>query len=265
MIRSIFGKTLYERRWFILGWTLGMVALAMLMASFFPAMRQQGGLDALVENMPPAFQGLIGNLTYLRQFDTYIASQLFDIRVPLIAGVMSIILGLGLSIREEESGELRTLVALPISRTKLLFEKWAAMICIVAITALGLMAGVYIILPFLSDASIDVVDMIRLVVMTFLVMATYGTITFVAGVASGKRAVAMLVGVVTIIGSFLLTTFSAAVDWLQPYEKLSLLHYFPAVDIIKHGINWRDVTVFIAVMVLALIVAWVCLRRRDLE
>lgn len=87
-------------------------------------MHQEGALDALVENMPKAFEGLVGNLASLKSFDTYLASQLFDIRLPLVAGIMAIILAQGLSTHEEERGELRTILALPISRTKLLFEKW---------------------------------------------------------------------------------------------------------------------------------------------
>jgi ABC-2 type transport system permease protein len=260
----IYTKTLYDRRIFILGWTLGLSVLAVLMTSFYPAMHQQGALDQLVKQMPPALQGLVGNLGNLSHFDTYIASQLFDIRLPLIAGIMSIILALGLSTREEEDGELRTLLALPISRSKLLFQKWLALVTIMIVAALGLVAGMYAVLPFIDNASIEPEAVARLMLMTLLIMVSYGTVTFAAGMASGRRAVASFVGVVVIIGSFILSTFGQAVDWLKDYEKLSLLHYFPAVDIVKNGIEIRDVIVLVSVIVVTLVIAWAAFRHRDI-
>ena len=263
MIRSVYGKTLYEKRMFILGWTIGLAAIAGLLTAFYPAMHQDGSIDALVKSMPPAFQGLVGSLSDLTHFDTYIASQVFDIRLPLIAGIMAIILGLGLSVSDEEKGERRTLLSLPISRTSLLAQRWLAMVTILAITLMGLVAGLYATMPFIDGATVDADIMVRLLAVTGLMMVTFGTIPFAVGMATGRRAVASLVGITAIIGSFLLSTFASAVDWLKDYEPLSLLHYFPAVDIVKNGIDSADVFVLGGITVLLLIMAFVLFRRRD--
>jgi len=265
MMRSIFLKTLYDRRAFIIGWFIGMLALAALMTSFFPAFQAEGGIEVLAEGVPPAFEGLIGDLASLKTFDTYIASQLFDIRVPLIGGVMAIILGLALSTKEESDGELRTVLALPISRSSLLFQKFLAMLVIIAIITLGLALGVYAVLPSLSDASIETALMIKLLAMTWLVMVTFGTITYAVGMMSGRKAIANAIAIVAIIGGFLLTTFSSAVEWLQKYEFLSVLHYFPAVEIVTSGVAKKDVAVLILICLLLMIVALVVFRKRDIN
>lgn len=265
MTRSIFTKTLHEKRFFILGWTFGFVGIAALLTSFYPAMHQDGSLDSLLANMPPAFKGLIGNLGDLSQFDTYIASQLFDIRVPLIAGIMAIILGLGLSVSDEEKGELRTILSLPVSRTKVFFQKWAAMVVIMFVTVIGMVAGIYAVLPFIDiPAEISIEDMALLAGMTFLVMVTYGAIPYAIGFATGRRSLATGISILTIIGSFILSTFGQAVDWLADYQPLSLLHYFPAVEIVNVGIELKDVVVFIAITTVLLIVGLIRFRRRDI-
>ena len=263
-MRSIYTKTLFDRRFFIVGWTLGLAALAALMTSFYPAMHQDGAIDSLVKNMPEAFKGLIGNLADLNQFNTYLASQLFDIRLPLIAGIMAIILGLGLSVADEEKGELRTMLSLPISRTKLLLHKWLAMIAALGCTLAGLVFGIYIVLPFIDGASIELDEVVRLVGMTGLMMAAFGTIPVAIGMSTGKRSVAMAVSVIVIIGSFIISTFGKAVEWLADYEKLSLLHYFPAVDIVKEGIDVIDVVVLGGITTVLLIAAFLLFRRRDI-
>lgn len=263
MMRSIYLKTLWEKRFFILGWTIGFIALAALMTSFFPAMRTSG-LDELVKSLSPAFKGLIGDLGLLQNFDTYLASQLFDIRVPLIAGIMAIILGLGLSVAEEESGELRTLTALKIGRVSLLLQKWFAMATIIILTAAGFVIGTLAVMPLIDDASIELDKFARLIAMTVLVMATYGTIPFAFGFASGRRAIATFAGIFVIIGGFILDTFGSAVDWLADYEKFSLLHYFPAVDILKSGVEISDIVVLGSLTLGLLIIAIIMFRRRDI-
>lgn len=264
MMRSVYLKTLSDKRFFVLGWTIGFAALAALMVSFYPAMHQDGTIDALVANMPEAFKGLIGDLANLSSFHTYLASQLFDIRMPLIAGVMAIILGLSLSVADEEKGELRTVLSLPVGRTKLLIEKWLTMLTIMTSTLVGLLAGIYLTMPLIDGASLEPEVTWRLIAMTGLMMVTFGTIPFAIGLTTGKRGVATGVSILVVIGSFIVSTFSAAVDWLQDYEILSLLHYFPAVDIAKTGIESRDVIVLAGLTFTLLLIAYISFRRRDI-
>lgn len=263
MMRSVYLRILYERRFFIVGWTIGFATLAALMTTFYPAMHQDGTVDALVKNLPAAFKGLVGDLTNLKSFDTYIAAQLFDVRMRLIAGVMAIILGLGLSVAEEERGELRTLLALPISRSKLFFQTWLAMVTILFIASLGLIVGIYAVLPFIEGGAIELFQVLRLVGMTLLVMTTFATIPYAVGRAFGKRSVANGLAILLIIGSFLLSTFGQAVDWLKEYETFSLLHYFPAVEIVTGIIEVSDIAVYAGIIGVLLVVSVIIFRRRD--
>jgi len=263
MMRSVYLKTLYDKRFFLLGWTLGFAAIAALMTSFYPAMHQEGSISSLLESMPAAFKGLVGSLADLTRFDTYIASQLFDIRMPIIAGIMAIILGIGISVADEEKGELRTILSLPVSRTKLFVERWLAMVTIMVVVGVGMVAGIYAVLPFIDIASIEPDILARLSAMTLLVMITFGTISFAVGLATGKRSAATGVSIIVVIGSFLLTTFGQAVDWLHDYEPLSLLHYFPAADIVKNGVDLKDVAVFAVVTIVLLVLSLFFFRKRD--
>lgn len=264
MMRSVFTKSLYDRRWFIFGWSLAFLGLTVLLSSFYPAMKVSG-LDQLVANMPPAFKGLIGDLSLLNAFDTYIASQLFDIRLPLIAGIMAIILGLGLGSNEEEQGELRTYLALPISRSKLVIQKWLviAIVSLAMVAAIGI--GVIGSALFVPDATITAGQLLPELAMSWLLMMTFGTIVYGSATISGRRSAAMAAGVIIVIGSFILSTFGSAVSWLADYEKLSLLYYFPANNIIKSGLDWFDVAVLGIITVVFITTATIVFRRRDVK
>lgn len=264
-MNSVLLKTMYERRWFTIGWSAGFIAFAALMVTFYPAMHTEGTMDALLANMPKAFEGLIGNLADLNSFPTYIASQLFDIRLPLIAGIMAIILGQSLSTAEEERGELRTMMSLPISRTRILLEKWFALVIITGIIVAALGLGTVITSQFVDGATMDSGDLLALLAMTWLLVVTYGTIAFGVGAMTGTKSAATGISVLVIIGSFILSTFGQAVDWLTDYEWLSLIHYFPAVDVVNQGIEWKNAVVLGGVSVIMLIAAILVFRSRDVH
>lgn len=263
-MNSVFAKTLQAKRGFIIGWFIGFSVLSALMVAFYPSMHQDGTIDQLVSTMPAAFKGLIGNLADLKQFDTYLAAQLFDIRLSLLGGIMVTILALGITVGEEEKGQLRTLLGMPISRTKLLLQKWFAMVAIIFVTLLGIVIATYA-LQATVNASMPLAVMRDLFLMTWLVLGTIATVTFAVAMATGKRAIAMLIGIVVMAGSFIVSTFGLSVDWLKDYEWLSVFHYFPASDVARSGIDSNNVIVLASIALITLLVALVAFNRRDVN
>lgn len=264
MIGAVFAKTLKDKRWFTFGWTLGFALLSLLMTLFYPAMHADGVLDTLTKNLPKGFEALVGNLAYLQHFSTYLAAQLFDIRGSIFAGIVAIIIGLSLSVGDEDRGYLRTLLALPIGRSRLLLEKWLAMIVVMAIIVMGMLVTIYVAAPTIGE-SVDGWWLLRLVAGQWLVMVAIGSLVFAAGMASGTRAVATIVGVIVVVVGFILATFGPSVDWLKDYDVLSIYHYFPATDIATTGFVVRDLLVLGGCIVLPIVLALLSFRRRDIS
>lgn len=261
---NLFTKTLYDKRAFILGWGLGLIFLGFLMMIFYPAFHQDSGLDQLVKSLPPALKGIIGDLNNLKELPSYIGSQLFEVRIPIFVSILSIILAVGLTVSEEEKGQLRTLLALPLSRSHILLTKWLAIVIISLMMTLAVLLGVELGLVVIHESlAVDV--LLRVGLMTWLLTACLGTIVFSIGMATGSRGVTMGLGVLIAVGSFILTTFAKSVDWLRPYEKASLLHYFPATTIAKFDIDLTDVVVYGAIIVVGLMISIVFFRRRDVR
>jgi len=261
---NLLTKTLYDKRAFIIGWGLGMAVLGFLMMSFYPAFHQDNGLDQLVHNLPTAFQGLIGNLNNLKELPSYIGSQLFEVRIPIFVSMIAIILTVGLTVGEEEKGQLRMLLAMPMSRIHILLSKWLAVVVISLVTTLAVIIGMLLGLAVIHE-TLDVAVVTRLGLMTWLLTVCLATVVFSVGLATGRRGLTMGIGVLLAAGSFILTTFAKSVEWLQSYEVASLLHYFPAADIAKTGIDLSDVAVFAVIIIVMLGMSIVLFRRRDVR
>lgn len=256
-------KTLRDKRFFVLGWMLGLILLGFAMTTFYPSFNG-GQIDELLKTLPPALQGLVGNLQDWRELPGYIGSQVFDIRLPIFISILSILLAIGLTVGEEDKGQLRTLIALPISRRTIVLAKWAGIVVICFAASLAPVIGVEIGLLTINE-TVDHMVLVRLGLFTWLLVTALATLIFAIGLATGKRSITTGIAIILAIGSFLLSTFAQAVDWLKDYEFLSFFHYFPAVDIAKGTIEWGNAVFYLAVMLISLCVALVFFPRRDVK
>lgn len=256
-------KTLRDKRYFILGWSLGLMFLGFAMTTFYTSFNG-GQVDELMESLPQGLQGLVGDLQDWRELPGYLGSQIFDIRLPIFISILSILLAVGLTVGEEDKGQLRTLVALPISRRKIVLAKWLAIVAICCLASLATVIGIEIGLLQIQE-SLDQMVLVRLGLFTWLLVTALATIIFSIGISSGKRALTTGVAIILTIGSFLLSTFAQAVEWLEQYEWLSFFHYFPAVDIAKGTVEWGNAIFYAACIFVALAVALIVFARRDVK
>ncbi len=259
----LFLKTLRDKRYFILGWSLGMGFLAFVMTVFYPSF-SGGQIDSLLDTIPTALQGLVGNIQDWRELPGYIGSQVFDIRLPIFISILSILLAISLTVGEEDKGELRTLVSQPVSRRAIVLGKWLAILAICFIASAASILGVEIGLLAINE-SLDQTVLVRLGLFTWLLVTALASLIFAVGLATGKRSLTTAVAVIVAIGSFLMSTFSQAVDWLKEWEFVSFFHYFPATDIAKGTVEWMNVWVYAGITVISLGIALLAFVRRDIK
>src|SRR5690606_18328557 len=146
------------------------------------------------------------------ELPNYIASQIFDVRLSIIIAVMAILLAIGLTVAEEDKGQLRTIVSLPVSRRSIVTAKWLAAVLISGLAVCGTVAEVVLGVLVINE-SLDPMVLVRLVLLAWLMVAALATIILAVGLATGKRAVTTIIALVVAIGGFLLTTFAQAVNW----------------------------------------------------
>lgn len=267
MMRSLFLKTLYDKRWFMLGWALGMGVLCWLTILFFPAFSEGDAFSKLSKELPEnlgALKGLIGDQEAFNTMGGYIAAQLYDIRLSLMMMITAIMLALSLGSGDEERGRLRTILATPMSRSRVIMEQWAASCIILTVMLIGALAGILIGIIAINE-QIPLKLLSQLSLMSFLFTMAIFTLTYGVAIAFGRRSWALTFGLLLTVSSFILSTFGAIVDWLKDWQPLSLLYYFSPKTIFHDGINWWHVTTLLALTVLFYAVANLGFRNRDVN
>lgn len=264
MMRLLLTKTLYDRRWFVLGWSITMFFMVFIVMTFFPSFSQSGALDKIAETVPPAFKALLGDPDSFHTIRGYLATQLYDIRVPLLLMIMSLVLAQGLAGSEEEKGSLRTLLTTPLSRGRILWERWTAGVVIIGVTIVATVVGAYIGALVIGETVPN--DMIwRLAAMSWLFGIAAFTITYAVGTAWGKRGLMMAVGLTVTFGSFIISSFAKSVEWLEPFKYASLLNYYDTTTIKDGAFNTTDVWLLAVLAIIFMLIAQLGFRRRDVS
>jgi len=223
MPRSLLAKTFYQKRKFILGWFIGLLAMTILTLSFFPSFKN-GALGQSLSNLSPAAQKIVGNVDSFKTIGGYIGQQLFALRIPLLLTILAIVLFGGLTVGDERKGLLETQLSLPLSRLKILTHKLLAGIAIIVIASTGVFVGVVISLAFLGE-HYSLLTVLQEVAGTLLVSLCFGLIAFMLGASFGKRGLAVGLASAFAFLSYLISSLVAAVPGLKDVEKASLFHY----------------------------------------
>ena len=199
MLHNVFLKTLWDQRWSLPWWTIGLVALAVITLLFYPFVRDTPLLDELTEWMPEVL---------LRAFV-----------VPLVLLAYAIVEGTGAIVGEEERGTLDLLLSNPLTRRRVVVEKFAALMGTTLVLAmalwLGMAIGVAIVEMEISLGRVAKANLsARFLGMTFGACLALGSIT-------GKRGLS--IGVASVLGfaAYFLNALAPLVKSLEPLTKLS--------------------------------------------
>lgn len=117
------------------------------MAALFPTIRGNPQLATLHETYPRALRSLF-DITDLTTGIGFMRAEVFSLVAPLLLIVMAVLWGADLIAGEEDRGTIDILMANPVSRARVLLEKWAALVVGVSVTGAALGAGLALAVPW---------------------------------------------------------------------------------------------------------------------
>ena len=260
--RGVITKTLYDRRWFMLGWFLGFAFLAWFVGVFYTTFGSSDVINQQFQNLPPALKSIAGLQGDFNTVPGYYGSQIFGKTMPMIAAVLGIMLGISLA-NEEEEGTLQTLLAAPISRTKVYVSKWMAPVLIFALLMVGLCVGLGISL-WQQGLSLDVVKVIQATANVWIFLIFFLSLTYAVAAIFGKRSIAIAVSSILAVSGYFLNAMAAGVEALKPYDKLSVYYYYGSENVLIKGLNYTHAGILVAASIVLLVVGGIVFARRNI-
>lgn len=251
-----------RQRGSILGWSLGLLLYGLLTLTLFPSVEASADLvGGYLETLPPAMRAFVGDIQAFATPGGFLELEFLNYYI-LLLGIYAIIAGGMLVAGEEEQGTLDVLLALPLSRTRILAERWAALaLSLVSVTVLlflGMWAGVAIMGMDLAPAGMAVAVFGGLPGLLFLL-----NLTVLLSALLRHRRQAGLGATAVAVGSFLLTGLGRVSETLEPFRPLSFLTYYQAP--LTQGVDWTAAAAVLAVSLVFLLGAFWAFERRDIH
>ena len=258
-------RLLADYRRAFMWWSLGMVIMVGSTVGLWPSIRGQDQLEELMRDLPAALRGLFGGgegISFISP-PGYLQSRLFSLLLP----VLLLVFGIGVGARAvggaEESGNLELLLAHPVSRARLVAERYLATVgLLVALNVVALVS-----LAVLAPA-VDLLEGIsrgRLLGAGAAVLAVallHASLAFAAGCASGRRGTAIAVAGAVAVGGYVLQGLIAATETLEPARFVSPWHWYLERNLLVSAPGFQAVLLPLLVSAaVTLAGAWAFVRR----
>ncbi len=263
MFSSVFSKTLYEKRWSLLGWSAGLLAMTILTMVFYPNFKQTGFEDVF-KSLPESLRPLVGSVESYKTVQGYIGQQIYGLKIPIFLVVMGMVLFVGIGVDDEDKGTLQTLLAQPISRTSTYLQKALAGLCLLLAATLVIALSILLSLLLIHESY----SFTRLAAATldcFLMITAFGSLTFGVGLGFGKKSLAIGAASAYAFFCFITTSLAPAVEKLRPIEKLSVFYYYNNPNPAVVALNWAHLLFLIIFSSVFFAGGLFLFRRRDLS
>jgi ABC-2 type transport system permease protein len=263
-VSAVVRKELRDQRRGLLGWGGGLAAMVLMYSSFWPSVRDNAGqFESYLKNLPDALRNVIGELS-LGTPVGYLQSELFSFLGPSLILVFAIGTGARSIAGEEEQRTMDLIAAAPVSRRRIVVEKFAAM----GATAIGIGAVLWVALVTIGRAfGLDVppVNVAAATLQLVLLGIAFGAVAQLLGAWLGRRTFAIAVTSGLAVATFLLDAFAPAVEGFAWAAKVTPFYYYGESLPIQHGLDLGHALVLVIVAVVGLLLSILAFDRRDIH
>jgi ABC-2 type transport system permease protein len=263
--RTILVRTLRSRGRGWMGWVIALVAIISLIIGVYPSLRTQPGLNEFLDQLPEFVRQITG-LSQGLDFASaagYVNARVMTTTLPVLFMIFFIGAGAQEIAGEERDGTLDMLLAQPVRRSRVLLEKYGALLVLLA----GLLAaGLGATLALVAAVGMEVgAGQIAGTALSVTLMALgYGTLSFAIGAYTGSRNAAVAVGAGVVLASYLLWGLAPMVSWLGWSQRLTLFFWAFAGQPIVNGVQGGNVALLAGIAAGLVGIALLGFRRRDI-
>ncbi len=264
-MKSIIRWTFKQRRTSTLWWCFAIASFIFINMIFYPSFKDQAAqLEASFSNIPDSVLQLIGGSTDFFSPVGYLNGQIFFIMLPLLLGILSISLGTKLIAIEEQDKTIESLLARPISRSKLLTGKALAGISILSLATIAAWLSTTLLAKAVGlDVSTMAISQATFV--CFLLCLSFGAVGFALTSSGFSQSLSLGLTTLFAFGGYIIGSLSGTIKWLNTPSKLLSFTYYDSEKILRGTYNWNNIFFFLVVIALSALVSWYYFKSRDLK
>jgi ABC-2 type transport system permease protein len=263
LLRNVFTKSIWDARRSLPGWTVAIVAVALMYAAFWPTMRSPEMAEAMAaypEDLLAAF-----NYTDMATPAGYLGGAVYGLLVPLLVAVFMIAAGARSVAGDEDSGTLDLVLAHPVSRWSLALQRLAGLLTGMAVVTVVLTVAMVALRGTFQLDGVSAAGFLAINLQLGLFGACFGSLAFAVGAATGSRAAALGAGAGAAVLSYLANSVFAQTEALAWTRDGSPFHWYLGGDPLIHGVQWPGTAALLVSTLVLAGLGTVLFGRRDLR
>ena len=235
------------RRRPLIGYTAGMAVYAIVVVALYPTFRNDTSLNEFTKHgsTVAALFGASGSLTSPAG---WLNANLYANFVPLIVLLITISYGAACLAGQDEDGTLGLITTAPVSRQRIVTEKFAAMSLQAVPVPLAVAACVLAGRGF--DLPVSTHGLLGVTAGVLLLGIDFGALAMLVAALTGGRGTALGITSAVAAACYLISSLAPAVTWLHPARLVSLFYYAVGDAQLQHGLSPASALVLVTVAAL---------------
>jgi ABC-2 type transport system permease protein len=260
LLRNVFTKSIWDARRSLLGWTIAIVAIGGMYAAFWPSMHNPE-LARAMEAYPKAIKDAL-DIDMLTAAG-YLRGSVYGLLVPFLVAAFAIAVGTRAVAADEEAGTLDLVLAHPVSRVTLAWQRFAGVVVQLAVVCLGLFV---VMVALRRPAGLDGVSVGEFAA-TNLQLAlfglAFGALAFAIGAATGSRSAATWGSATVVVLAYVAKAVLPQIEGLAWARNLSPFHWFIGGDPLSNGLQVGHSLLLLAMAAVLAVAGTYAFTRRD--
>jgi ABC-2 type transport system permease protein len=252
---------LREQRRSLTLWAVSLGAITAMYLAFYPSMATDE-MEAVMQGLPEALMSGMG-WDRIATGSGYLESKIYGLLAPALLLVFGVAAGARLLAGDEEDGALELEGTAPVSRRSLLLQRFAALTAALVVLCGTLAVATLVLVPIL-DMEVTSANILAATLGLWLFVLAMATVTFAAGAATGRRALALGVGAGLAVLAYMADTIGEMMEGGAWLSAISPFGWYLGGDPLTQGIDGVGYGLLAALIVVALLAGLLRYDRRDL-
>ena len=190
--------------------------------------------------------------------------ETFGLMAPVAVILVTVVMGAGALAGEESRRTMGLLLACPINRSRVVFEKAIPMVLFAIVVGFATFAGVAL-GSLIADLGMSFGNIAATATLQVLVGLVFGSLAFALSAGTGRTSISIYGAVGAALFFHLVNSLGALNDGIADLAWLTPFHYYLGNDPLNSGMDWADAAVLAVLSVVLIGLSVVLFQRRDIR
>lgn len=234
-----FWRMLRDKYKLLLIYIVAMLGLLEMYVALFPAIKKQSAsFDQMIQSMPEAMFKAFGmdpTSFSFGSFQSYLSSEYMSFLWPLLAVTFTVSVANYIAVREADGGTIETLLSLPVRRTRVFLERYAAgLLMVVTFAAVSMLGALP--LAFMHGVDFEAKNFVVATVGSALFVVTVYTMATACSVFFTARSKATMTVSGVLVLMYVLNVVSGLNENLERLRYVSIFNYFNGAELLGRAV-----------------------------